>query len=46
MIWGDLEKLDPANYDYTVKIYAQLGTGERPTLWEGKLAVSEPTETE
>ena len=37
MIWGDLEKLDPANYDYTVKIYAQLGTGERPTLWEGKL---------
>ena len=46
MIWGDLEKLDPANYDYTVKIYAQLGTGERPTLWEGKLAVSEPTEKE
>ena len=37
-VWGDFEKLDPANYEYTVKIYAQLGTGERPVLWEGKLA--------
>ena len=37
-VWGDLDKLDPANYEYTVKIYAQSGTGERPTLWEGKLA--------
>ena len=27
-----------ADGDYTVKVYAQLGTGERPTLWEGKLA--------
>lgn len=23
--------------EYTVKVYAQLYTGERPTLWEGKL---------
>jgi hypothetical protein len=37
-VWGDFEKLDPANYEYSVKIYAQLGTGERPVLWEGKLA--------
>ena len=35
-IWGNLDKLDPAK-SYTVKVYAQLGTGERPTLWEGKL---------
>ena len=35
--WGDLDKLDLENYEYTVKIYMQLGTGERPTLWEGKL---------
>ena len=33
--WGDAESLKPG---YTVKIYMQLGTGERPTLWEGKLA--------
>ena len=38
MTWGDLEKLDPAKYEYTVKIYCQSGTGDRPTLWEGKLA--------
>ena len=38
MIWGNLDKLDPANYEYTVKVYVQSGTGERPTLWEGKLA--------
>ena len=37
MTWGDLDKLDPAKYEYTVKIYCQSGTGERPTLWEGKL---------
>ena len=37
-MWGDLEKLDPANYEYTVKIYVQSGTGDRPVLWEGKLA--------
>ena len=38
VIWGDLESLDPAAYEYTVKIYAQQATGQRPTLWEGKLA--------
>ena len=37
--WGDAADLDPANYEYTVKIYMQSGTGDRPTLWEGKLAV-------
>lgn len=37
VIWGDPEALDPANYEYTVKIYAQQATGQRPTLWEGKL---------
>ena len=36
--WGDETTLDPANYEYTVKVYAQLGTGARPVLWEGKLA--------
>ena len=36
--WGDETTLDPANYEYTVKVYAQLGTGDRPVLWEGKLA--------
>jgi hypothetical protein len=36
--WGDLDSLDPEKYEYTVKIYAQSGTGERPVLWEGKLA--------
>ena len=41
VIWGDLDKLDPANYEYTVKIYMQSGTGDRPTLWEGKLAAGE-----
>lgn len=35
-IWGDLDALDPKK-DYTVKVYTQLGTGERPVLWEGKL---------
>ena len=35
--WGTLDNLDLANYEYTVKIYMQLGTGERPVLWEGKL---------
>ena len=38
VIWGDLDKLDPAKYEYTVKIYMQSGTGDRPILWEGKLA--------
>jgi len=36
-IWGDYKELDPKT-QYTVKVYAQLGTGERPVLWEGKLA--------
>lgn len=35
--WGSLDELD-SKKEYTVKIYMQLGTGERPTLWEGKLA--------
>ena len=35
--WGSEENL-LAGQEYTVKIYAQLGTGERPTVWEGKLA--------
>ena len=38
LILGDLESLDPGKYEYTAKIYTQLGTGQRPTLWEGKLA--------
>lgn len=36
-IWGDYSKLNAAD-GYTVKIVTQLATGERPTLWEGKLA--------
>lgn len=36
-VWGSYEGLD-ANETYTVKVYAQIGTGERPVLWEGKLA--------
>lgn len=36
-IWGNPDELNPAD-GYTVSIVAQLGTGERPTLWEGKLA--------
>jgi len=35
--WGNVEDLNPKK-DYTVKVYAQLYTGERPVLWEGKLA--------
>ena len=35
--WGSLEDLDPSQ-EYTVKIVLQIGTGERPTVWEGKLA--------
>lgn len=35
--WGDVEDLDPKK-DYTVKVYCQISTGERPVLWEGKLA--------
>ena len=36
-VWGSYEDLDPAA-GYTVKVVAQLATGERPTVWEGKLA--------
>ena len=36
-VWGSYEDLDPSE-TYTVKVYAQIGTGERPTVWEGKLA--------
>ena len=35
-IWGSYEGLDPKD-GYTVKVVAQIGTGERPTVWEGKL---------
>ena len=35
--WGDETTLDPEKYNYTVKVYAQLATGERPVLWEGAL---------
>ena len=37
-VWGNLDSLK-AGEEYTVKVYAQLGTGERPDLWEGKLIV-------
>ena len=36
-IWGSYEELDPKQ-EYTVKVFAQIGTGERPTVWESKLA--------
>ena len=36
-LWGNKDNLKPAEYEYTVKISAQLSTGERPVLWEGKL---------
>lgn len=35
-VWGSYEDLDPSE-EYTVKVVAQIGTGERPTVWEGKL---------
>ena len=38
MVWGDKDNL-VAGGEYTAKVYAQLGTGQRPTLWEGKLIV-------
>ena len=34
-VWGTW---DSVKSGYTVKIYSQLATGERPTLWEGKIA--------
>lgn len=36
-IWGDFSGLK-AEDGYVVKVIAQLATGERPTVWEGKLA--------
>ena len=39
-IWGDLESLNPKG-EYTMKVYAQLSTGERPVLWEGKFIPGE-----
>ena len=36
--WGSWDNLDP-NGEYTAKIEVQLGTGERPVLWEGKFIV-------
>jgi hypothetical protein len=35
--WGSLDTLDKTK-EYTVEIIAQIATGERPTLWTGKLA--------
>lgn len=34
--WGSADNIH-AGEEYTVKIYMQLATGERPVLWEGKL---------
>ncbi|MBQ8797274.1 MAG: hypothetical protein IJZ56_03670 [Oscillospiraceae bacterium] len=34
--WGDPNELDLSK-EHTVKVYCQLGTGERPVLWMGKL---------
>lgn len=36
-VWGDMDSLD-SKKDYTVDIIAQVATGERPTVWTGKLA--------
>lgn len=38
VVWGEWDSLQPGK-DYTVEIVSQLGTGERPTLWSGKLVV-------
>ena len=35
-IWGSWDDLESGK-EYNLEIVAQLGTGERPTLWEGKL---------
>ncbi|MBR2309744.1 MAG: hypothetical protein IKA47_04340 [Oscillospiraceae bacterium] len=37
-VWGSYYGLDPEE-EYTVKVVAQIGTGERPVVWEGKLVV-------
>jgi hypothetical protein len=33
-VWGTEENIY-ADQKYTVKVYAQISTGERPVLWEG-----------
>jgi hypothetical protein len=35
--WGTTDSLDKTK-EYTVEIIVQVATGERPTLWTGKLA--------
>ena len=35
VVWGDLDDLSDEE-TYTLKVVAQINTGERPTLWEGK----------
>ena len=35
-VWGSWDNIYK-NTEYNVQIIAQLGTGERPVLWEGKL---------
>lgn len=37
--WGVLEEL-PKDGKYTAKIEVQLGTGERPVLWEGEFTIA------
>ena len=37
--WGSLEELDKSG-TYTAKIYIQLGTGERPVVWEGPFTLN------
>ena len=36
--WGDWDSLTPGG-DYTIKIDVQLGTGEKPVVYEGKFIV-------
>ena len=38
--WGSLDDLDPKG-DYTVKMDVQLGSGERPVIYEGKLVFAD-----
>ena len=37
--WGSLDEL-PKDGTYTAKIYVQIGTGERPTVWEGAFTLN------
>ena len=39
-IFGNVASLKTGG-DYTVKVFVQLGTGERPTVWQGKLIVED-----